>query len=944
MDDHSPPRPASPDFEPERDTRLILDSLTDCAVFTVSPEGIVQVWNRGAERVFGWTAAEIVGQPDAALWTPEDAAAGVPGRERREVAATGATHDTRWHRRKDGGRFLTVGGVYPLRDDSGSLLGFTVVRRPMLDEHEHEKFHAAARAEAAAQARARLVEIFDQSPSFLAVLRGPRQVFEMVNEHYRQLVGEREVLGKPFAEALPEMVEQGFARIVERVYATGEPYFGDDTHVLVQRVPGARLEKSVVNFVCQPLHETDGTVSGVLVHGVDLTGRIRAEQERNHLAERLRRQTQVFDAALSHISDCAYIFGLDGRFTFVNQATLDLWGRTLDQVIGKNLAEIGYAPDTVAALDAERREVIATGRPVKGETVVKSAKDGTRNLEHIFTPIFDARHAVVAVTGTSRDITEHKGIVNDLRETKARFLLASEGAQLGHFHWDIPPTHLNWNVRLKEFFWLPADAEVSLDEARECIHPGDRARITAAMDRAVRGEERYDVEYRVCGPQGQVRWLHVVGEASRNEAGVLDHFSGIARDITLPKRAERDRETVLESEREARAEAERASRMKDEFLATLSHELRTPLNAILGWANILRDGASTPVDLAEGLEIIERNARAQARIVEDLLDMSRIVSGKVRLDVQRFDLAPVIEAALATVRPAADARGIRLQAVLDPVARPVSGDPGRLQQVFWNLLSNAIKFTPRDGRVQVLLERINSHLEVSISDTGKGMPPDFLPHAFDRFRQEDSSASRQHGGLGLGLAIVKQLVELHGGSVRALSGGENQGSTFIVVLPLTILQAEPSPDPAQRRHPGESFPVVPSLEVRPDLTGVRVLVVDDEPDARLLVGILLKDCGAAVLTAGSAQEALELMRSERPAVLVSDIGMPGEDGYALIRRVRALPADVGGATPALALTAYARAEDRVRAVQAGFQMHLAKPVQAAELLAMVASLAARPGV
>ena len=944
MEDLTPSRPASSSLEGERGLRLTLQSITDCAVFTVSPDGVVRIWNPGAERVFGWTAAEIVGQSSTVLWTPEDRAAGAPEKERRQVAASGGAHDTRWHQRKDGSRFLTVGGVYPVRNEAGDLLGFTTLRRDMSDEHEHERLLAASREQAAAEARARLVEVFDRAPSFLAVLRGPDHVFELVNEHYRQLIGERDVLGKPFATALPEVVEQGFARMVERVYRTGEPFIGDDTHVLLQRAPGERLEKRVVNFVCQPLREADGTVSGVLVHGVDLTERVRAEQERNRLSEQLRRQTQAFEATLSHISDCAYIFGLDGRFTFVNRATLDLWGKTLDQVIGKDLAEIGYAPEVVAAIDAERREVARTGRPVKGETVVRSAKDGARNMEHIFTPVFGERQAVVAVTGTSRDITTHKQTVEALRQSEARFLLAVEGAQLGQFHWDIPPTNLNWNARLKEFFWLPPDADVGLEEARQRIHPEDRKRITAAMDCAVRGEARYDVEYRICGPQGQIRWLHVVGEASRNPDGILDHFSGIAREITREKIAAQDRDAVLAGERVARTEAEHASRMKDEFLATLSHELRTPLNAILGWSNILRDGPSSPADLAEGLEIIERNARAQARIVEDLLDMSRIISGKVRLDVQRFDLAPVLEAALETVRPAADAKGIRLQAVLDPVARPVSGDPSRLQQVFWNLLSNAIKFTPREGRVQVLLELVHSHLEVSISDTGKGIPANFLPHAFDRFRQEDSSASRRYGGLGLGLAIVKQLVELHGGSGRALSAGENQGATFIVVLPLTVLQREPEPVPMEPRHSREGSASLQPPEVLPGLAGVRVVVVDDEPDARRLVAHLLKSGGASVYTAGTAPEALALVQTAHPAVLVSDIGMPDEDGYALIRRVRALPAEAGGVTPAVALTAYARAEDRVRVVQAGFQMHLAKPVEAAELLAVVARLSSRTGV
>ena len=936
------PLTPSPTLEGERGLRLTLKSITDCAVFTVNPDGEVQIWNRGAEQVFGWSAAEIVGRPSTVLWTSEDQVAGAPVEERRQVATAGDVHDTRWHQHKDGSRFLTVGSVYAIHDDAHSLLGFTTVRRRMSDEHEHEQLLIASREQAAAEARARLVEVFDRSPSFLAVLRGPQHVFELVNEHYRQLIGDRDVLGRPYAEALPEMVEQGFARMFAKVYTTGEPFIGGDTHVLLQRAQGAKLEKRVVNFVCEPLRETDGTVSGVLIQGIDLTERVQAEQERNRLAERLRQQTQMFEATLSHISDCAYVFGLDGRFTFVNRATLDLWGKTLDQVIGKNLTEIGYGPAAVAGIDAERREVISTGRPVTGETVVRSAQGDTRNLEHIFTPVFDERHTVVAVAGTSRDITAHKQTVNALQQSEARFSLAVEGAQLGRFHWDIPPTNLNWNARLKEFFWLPPDQDISLDEARRRIHPEDLTRTVAAMDRAVRGEERYNVEYRVCGPQGQVRWLHVVGEASRNSEGVLDRFSGIARDITREKLTAQNREAALQGERTARTEAERASQMKDEFLATLSHELRTPLNAILGWAHLLSSGANSPADLAEGLSIIERNARAQTQIVEDLLDMSRIISGKVRFDVQRFDLVPVVEAALATVRPTADAKNIRLQAVLDPVAAPVSGDPNRLQQVFWNLLSNAIKFTPKGGRVQVVLARINSHLEVSISDTGKGISADFLPHAFDRFRQEDSSASRQHGGLGIGLAIVKQLVELHGGSVQARSEGENQGSTFVVCLPLTALQPAPDLNPAKSPAAALDHRSAPSPDY-PDLTGILVVVVDDEPDARHLVQRLLESCGANVLLAGTAQEALALVVDRRPAVLVSDIGMPIEDGHALIRRVRALPAGKGDDTPAIALTAYARAEDRMRAVQAGFQMHIAKPVEAAELLAMVASLAGRGG-
>jgi CheY-like chemotaxis protein len=378
--------------------------------------------------------------------------------------------------------------------------------------------------------------------------------------------------------------------------------------------------------------------------------------------------------------------------------------------------------------------------------------------------------------------------------------------------------------------------------------------------------------------------------------------------------------------------------MKDEFLATLSHELRTPLNAILGWSQILRNNPK-PEDIEEGIQVIERNARVQTQIIEDLLDMSRIISGKFRLDVQRTDLAEVVKAAVETVTPAADARGVRIQTVLDPIAGPVSGDPGRLQQVFWNLLTNAVKFTPRGGRVQVILERVNSHLEVSIIDTGEGIDVQFLPHVFDRFRQADATTTRRHGGLGLGLAIVKQLVEVHGGSVRVKSGGVGHGSTFTVDLPLTALHPEPE-DAVERRHSEDGASLLLDDSSR-EIEGLKVLVVDDEADARNLVRRLLEDRKASVTTAASAKEALEILKTSRPDVLVSDIGMPNEDGYSLIRKVRNLPVSEGGNTPAIALTAYARAEDRMKAILAGFEMHIVKPVESAELIAMVASLAKR---
>ncbi len=397
------------------------------------------------------------------------------------------------------------------------------------------------------------------------------------------------------------------------------------------------------------------------------------------------------------------------------------------------------------------------------------------------------------------------------------------------------------------------------------------------------------------------------------------------------------REQLLESERSARGEVERASRLKDEFVATLSHELRTPLSAILGWALMLREGELAPEDAAKGIEVIERNARMQTQIIEDLLDMSRIVAGKLRLDVQQVNLPEVIETALATVGPAAEAKGIRLQTLIDPKVGPVRGDPNRLQQIVWNLLSNAIKFTGKDGRVQLALSRVNSHVEISVTDTGQGIRAEFLPYVFERFRQADGSTTRRHSGLGLGLSIVKQLVELHGGTVRARSGGEGQGSSFTVELPLMPVheQEEVTADRAHPRTPmqPQKFPSDPM-----SLEGLRVLVVDDEADAREVVRRLLVGHGASPDCAASAREAIESFKASRPDVIISDIGMPEQDGYELIRNIRVLERALGHTTPAVALTAFARSEDRTRAMLAGYQMHLSKPVEPAELIATIASV------
>ena len=385
-------------------------------------------------------------------------------------------------------------------------------------------------------------------------------------------------------------------------------------------------------------------------------------------------------------------------------------------------------------------------------------------------------------------------------------------------------------------------------------------------------------------------------------------------------------------------EAQEANRMKDEFLATLSHELRTPLNAIVGWAHVLRGGPLDKAVVARAVDTIDRNARTQTQLISDILDVSRIVTGKLRLSVGPVELPMVAESALEAAGPAAAAKEIRIEAEIDPLAGPVSGDGDRLQQVIGNLLTNAIKFTPKGGRVKLRVSRLESEVEIAVEDTGVGIAPEYLPRLFERFRHPDASTTRPHAGIGLGLAIVRHLVELHGGRVEAASGGRNQGATFRVTLPRLGMRGS-----VLGSSPGfvDTRPARVRAGVLPSLDGVCVLVVDDEKDAREVIVAILEQRGALTFEAASVEEALVRLAEERPDVLLSDIGLPEEDGYSLMRRIRALPRERGGGIPAAALTAYARTEDRMQALLAGFQIHVPKPVQPAELIAVVSSLAAR---
>lgn len=629
-------------------------------------------------------------------------------------------------------------------------------------------------------------------------------------------------------------------------------------------------------------------------------------------------------------ADLLYILGTDDYFKRVNPAFEKLLGRTAEELLTQPFAEFIHPDDRAATLNAIEKAKTGALIPLLENRF--ACTDGSyRWLDWSIHPVLSEG----VLYGVGRDITERKQIESELKLNRDRLDLAIKASELGTFYWKLPLDRIVWNDKCKEHFWLPPEAEVNFELFCSILHPDDRERTKEAVEACVYGRKAYDIEYRTVAPDGRIRWVRARGNCFYDQANNPMRFDGITIDITEQKQAESEREKLLESERTARSEAERASRLKDEFLLTLSHELRTPLNAILGWSQLLRQGRLDAQKMAQGLDTIERNVRVQSQLIDDLLDMSRIISGKLRLNVQRVELGSVIEAAVETVRLSAEAKKIRLQQVIDPVAGIVSGDPARLQQIVWNLLSNAIKFTPKGGRVQVVLERVNSHIELSVIDTGIGIKPEFLPHVFDRFRQADASTTRNHGGLGLGLSIVRSLAELHGGSVRVKSAGEGKGATFIVSLPLVVVHPEAvEPDDFDR------FGAIDTSGdyQEPALNGVKVLVVDDEPDARELIRLVLEGCEAEVITATSAQEALAVLERERPDVLISDIGMPQADGYQLIRQVRTLDPNRGGIIPAVALTAYARAEDRKRALLSGYQMHISKPVEPSELIAVVASL------
>ncbi|GAA6624052.1 ATP-binding protein [Scytonema sp. NUACC26] len=515
-----------------------------------------------------------------------------------------------------------------------------------------------------------------------------------------------------------------------------------------------------------------------------------------------------------------------------------------------------------------------------------------------------------------------------LKASEVRLRLAIEGGEIGTWDFDVTSGKILWSDRCKIMAGLASDAETNYTDFINAIHPEDRSQINIAVERSLAEDEDYDVETRIQRKDGALRWIRSIGRVYRDREGKPVHMAGVAFDTTERKLAEQQKEQLLEMERAAREEAERANRIKDEFLAVLSHELRSPLNPILGWTKLLRSRKFDEQATNRALETIERNAKLQTQLIEDLLDVSRILRGKLVLNASPVDLVTVIQGALETVRLSAEAKGIEIQTTLNSELGKVSGNSSRLQQIVWNLLSNAIKFTPSGGKVEVRLEKVDTYAQIQVKDTGKGINPQFLPHVFEYFLQEDSTTTRKFGGLGLGLAIVRHLTELHGGTVFAESPGEDLGATFTVRLPLLVGSREWGVESGEK-------------SVRSQLTtlsGLHILVVDDEADMRELVREILTQAGAEVKVVASAAEALLALDDLMVNILVSDIGMPQVDGYMLIRQVRNRPPQQGGQIPAIALTAYAGEMNQQQALAAGFQQHISKPVDPEELVRAIVKL------
>ena len=764
-----------------------------------------------------------------------------------------------------------------------------------------------------------------------------------------------EAIGKSIRMIIPADRQSEEDMVIGKIRA-GEGVAHFET--IRQRKDGQQIP---ISLTVSPIYDDHGVVVGASKIARDISDRHRADVASRRLA-----------AVVESSDDAIVTKNLESIITSWNPAAERMFGYTAAEAIGKSIRML--IPDDLQGEEDTVMARIRAGKSLDHYETVRRRKDGTLlSISLTVSPIRDERGVVVGASKIARDVTErvrlqasaleNAAITQKLGEVGA--VVASTlqrdtivqkvtdtateltHAEFGAFFYNVVDEKSGESYMLYTLSGAPMEAFSRFPHPRATaiFGPTFRGEETVRLDDVTR-DPRYGRNAPFHGmPPGHLPVCSYLAVPVKGLAGEVigGLFFGHSQPAKFTAEHQRLAEGIaawasvaLENSR-LYVEAQEANRMKDEFLAVLSHELRTPLNAIVGYARLLRGGIISGDKATRGLETLERNATWLTQIVEDVLDVSRIISGKIRLDVQPVQLPLIVDNAVATVQPAADAKSVRLQTIIDPRVGPVAGDPDRLQQVVWNLMTNAVKFTPKNGRVQVRLERVNSHVEIVVSDTGAGIREDFLPFVFDRFRQGESGTTRKTGGLGLGLAIVRHIVEMHGGTVHAASMGLGQGATFRVRLPLMIVQ--PDAIDERREHPRTGR--LAALTALGDLRGIRVLALDDETDALTLLNVVLETAGAEVETMTSPTAALERLEVMQPDVMVVDLGMPQMDGFEFIARVRASPNPAVRDIPAAALTAFARSEDRTKALRSGFELHLSKPVDPGELVASVATLVRR---
>jgi PAS domain S-box-containing protein len=727
------------------------------------------------------------------------------------------------------------------------------------------------------------------------------QATNLLNQRSEDLIGKK--IWEAFPEAVGTVFEQEYRRaIADQMTASFESFY-----------PPLNAWYSVRAYP---------TPSGLAVYFQNVT-------ERKQTEANLAQTNSILRSVVDGTADVVFVKDLHGRYVVANPAAAKWLDTTVEAMLGQTDLEL-FPSEAFQRIQQIDRQVMETGDSIVYEGAVP--KQGTlRSLLTAKYPWRDADGTILGVIGISRDISDRKQNEEVLRRSEERyrspFELIDEGFCIIEMLFDEHDRPIDYRfLEINPAFARHTGLEQALGKTARQLLPNLEEHWFEIYGNVALTGEPYRFEQ---GSEVMNRWFDVFafrfGQPEQRKVAIR------FKDISERVRAEAERDRVLERERVARTEAEQANRIKDEFLAVLSHELRSPLNPILGWTKLLQSGRLDAAKTEEALSTIERNAKLQSQLIEDLLDISRIMRGKLSLNSEPTDLALVISAAAETVRLAAEAKQIQIEMSLASKVPLISGDPGRLQQVVWNLLSNAVKFTPDHGRIDIQLTQVGHQARLQVIDTGKGIAPGFLPFVFEYFRQEDGSTTRKFGGLGLGLAIARQIVEMHGGTISASSAGEGKGCTFTVRLPL--LHSAHS-DPVRSLNATASSP-----EDLTPLVGIRALIVDDDADARELLTFLLEVNGAIVTTADSAVQALHLIEQSRPDILLSDIGMPDMDGYTLLRTIR--QSEQNRSIPAIALTAYAGDLDRQQAIQVGFHHHVTKPIDPDTVTAIVLKLAGK---